>query len=200
MIYGHFTIYSKTIVFRPSKVIIYHNIYCRQPIGGNGIGIWNPLSDWDKEKFRDGRMVRSIFVTLGLMHKADTQTFWLSFTGRMPPTLSCSDEVAEEVQYEGCDAVAQFWNYRTDGGRNYASDAEYKTYTDANEQRFNVICMQDFQQKFNPVDRAYSLTTMNAGHWGTNSCYPGAAQVMRGALRHFDPPKYMPTSIVALRR
>ena len=36
-----------------------------------------------------------------------------------------------------------------------------------------------------------SLCVYAEGHWGANSCYPGAEKVMRGVAAYFETPSYM---------
>lgn len=196
MLYGHFTVYNQTVVLNPERIFISRNIYSNDYLGGNGVGVWDPFSDYDLENFKDGDMNKSIFVTLGLMRKAITTTPWLSFTGRMPDSMSVTQEVQDLVYYDGCNAVAQFWNYPTDSS-NYGSNTAYianpAMSNSSRARKSNVICFGDYRGSYDPQTKRWSQHDLPQGHWGRDSCYPGAALVMRGKKMYFEIPDYAQT-------
>lgn len=192
MIYGHLTLYFKTIVFNPDAIVIARDIYCSDYIGGNSRRSWNPLSVAHTAAYASGELgVASIFWTFAPMNNAECH-WWQSITGEMPESLPCTQDVRDAMRWEGCDAFASFWSYKTNGRTNYSPDAPYSSVNNPNDRKHNVLCLQDFQQKFDPTTGRYSRTILNKGHWGENACYPGAAKVMRGTATHFDIPDYMP--------
>lgn len=140
--------------------------------------------------FASGEMAHaSFFWTFAPMNKANCH-WWQSITGEMPASLPCTEEVKLAQRWPGCDAWAEFWDYKTNGREDYSADAVYSASDNPNDRRYNVICIQDFQQKYDSTTGSYSRTMLNKGHWGENSCYPGAEKVMRGVAAYFETPMY----------
>lgn len=179
----------KTVVLNPEKVVLTRNVYCNGYLGGHGVGVFNPNSHADKNDWLDMKVDKSIFVTMGPMSGCRTRHQWASITGRMPQSLQCTDEVALEVQYEGCDAFADFWGFRTDA-KLYGPQTPYSTQSEAIDRKHNVICFQEFQQTYDPQTDKYSIVQLNAGHWGRYACAPGAGEVTSGTRGRFEIPSY----------
>jgi hypothetical protein len=195
MVFGHYTIYTKTIVKDPQRIVIMRNIFCNKYMGGNDATIWDPLDPDHLRAFASKKMEQSIFVTAGLMSKAENnRSIFLSFTGEMPSTIPCSAEVANHVRYEGCSAVAKHWGYNTNGF-SYRSNDPYRCAANINERAYNVICMQYYQAQWSDETNSFSRTTLNTGHWGKDAPCPGNAAVLRGARLVFDPPEYSQTRV-----
>lgn len=198
MIFGHYTIYTKTIVKQPEKIVMAKNVYCRSYDGGNDATVWDPLDPKHMISFASKKMICSIFVTAGFMHKAvNNRSTFLSFTGEMPSTIPCTADVANHVRYEGCAAVAKHWGYKTNG-RDYRMNQPYRSEANMNERQYNVICMQYYQSQWSDTTRSFSRTTLNAGHWGKDAPCPGNAAVIRGTRLVFDPAEYGETRVSRL--
>jgi hypothetical protein len=194
MIFGHFTLYFKTIVFNPECIVIMRDIYSNAYIGGNGRRSWDPLSQAHTEAYASGDMgVASIFWTFAPMNRASCH-WWQTITGEMPEHMPCSPDVRATMRWEGCEAWSEFWGYKTNGSSSHSPLTAYSSVNNPNDRKHNVICIQDFQQKYDPSTGTYSKTVLNKGHWGEHSCYPGAAKVMRGVAKYFDVPSYMPVN------
>jgi len=150
----------KTVVLNPEKVIITRNVYCNGYLGGHGVGVFNPNSHADKNDWLDMKVDKSIFVTMGPMSRSRTRHQWASITGRMPASIPCTQEVEAEMQYEGCDAFADFWGFRTDA-KQYGPYVPYSTQSEAVDRKHNVICFQEFQQTYDPQTDKYSSVQLN---------------------------------------
>jgi hypothetical protein len=198
MIFGHYTIYTKTIVKQPEKIVMARNVYCRSYDGGNDATVWDPLDPHHLKAFASKKLECSIFVTAGFMSKAvNNRSTFLSFTGEMPSTIPCTADVANHVRYEGCSAVAKHWGYKTNG-RDYRMNQPYRSEANMNERQYNVICMQYYQSQWSDTTRSFSRTTLNAGHWGKDAPCPGNAAVIRGTRLVFDPAEYGETRVSRL--
>lgn len=198
MIFGHFTMYNKTVVFYPEKITIGQNVFCESYIGGNGVGVWNPNNEYELESYKSGELIRDMFVTQGPMNKAATATYWLSMTGFMPTSLNTTNEVGEMVWYEGCSAYSNFWNWRTDARTDYGIQSQFRP-TSESERKSNVICMQEVQIKWDPANHRWDLenAVVDAGHWG-EYVYPGCGKVRAGLKATFEHPNYMPTKSIGM--
>ena len=141
------------------------DIYCNKYLGGGGRTSWNPLSTTHVDAFASGELSHaSFFWTFAPMKDAECH-WWQSITGEMPSSMPCTNEVRMAQRWPGCDAWSEFWGYKTDGRSSYAPDAPYSSVNNPNDRRFNVICLQDFQQKYDSTTKLYSRTMMNS--WKT---------------------------------
>lgn len=185
MIYGHYTTYMTTVVMYPEKIAIMQNVYCRKYIGGKGISAWNATNEHHLRDYADGNMRCDIFVSYVPMNAAETTTNWLSMAGRMPASLGATEDVNRLMHYPGCEALARHWKWNTDA-RNYDADEDvYRVCIGNDERKFNVICFQELQIRYDPLEGRYSHVVTNKGHWGEDEA-PGAARVWNGNQRCFD--------------
>jgi len=160
--------------------------------------VWDPLDPEHVDAYTAGNMMCDMFVTL-LPMKQDTnatKSFWKSLTGVMPHSLGVTAYVNDIVYYEGCEAVAAHWNWKD------ASDYSSQRYRITNDNvesnaKFNVICMQEVQFKYDPSTDKYSNCTEDQGHWG-NKIYTGCGAVRKGLATHLETPWYHQTKTIQL--
>ncbi len=202
MIYGHFTVYNKTIVHDSAKVAIAQNVYCRAYLGGNGVRVWDPLDPTHVAAFTSGELICDMFVTSRLMRDSlddNKRTWWRSLTGRMPSSMSVTRDVAQLVWYQGCEAFSQFWQLHTDA-KDYFDDTYRCSATNEAgnpaDRKANVICMQELQMKWSPADGKYSHIVQDKGHWG-EKVYPGCGRVRAGD-GSFEIPEYLALNTTSL--
>lgn len=192
MIYGHYTMYSKTIVLHPEMLILGHNAYCDGYISGGGVLAWDPLNDDHESEFKDGILNRDLFVTLLPMNYTRGERAalaWRSFTGQMPSSLNVAEEVNRAVFYPGCHAVAAHWGMSAEAGQ-YGPNKTYRALVDDySERQTNVICMQAFQLKWDANKGDYLSVVLDKGHWG-DRVYAGMRQVIDGQAHTFEIPFY----------
>ena len=183
---GHYTVYNKTIVFYPEKLVLGKNVYCKKYLGGNGVDVWNPLSSDQVNSYKQNKLTRDIFVTMGPMNRAVTSTSWLSMSGKMPSSLAVDAEVAKLVWYPGCTGLATYWDWQTDM-KNYAN-SQYKSEFESGERRFNFICLQEFMKKYDPATGTHSRFVESMDHWGKGNTYPCRRDVLDGHAALFSNP------------
>jgi hypothetical protein len=163
------------------------------------VGIWDGLSENHMAQYKSSNLIRDMFVTIGPMNKATTQTTWLSMAGKMPSTLNVSGEVNDIMWYEGCHAWASYWNWNAEA-INYTDAKKYSAVQDVQPEtrRFNVICMQELQMQFDPMSRQFSRPTTDKGHWGEN-VYPGCGKIRSGTSgATFTVPGYIQQRVTGL--
>jgi hypothetical protein len=202
MMYGHFTLYNRTVVREPAKIIIAQNVFCDEYVGGNGVEPWDALDDSHMTAYSCNQFICDMFVTLVPQMSTDKEVYnWRSLTGRMPSSLNVSQDVADRMWYPGCTAVSSYWKFQTDVG-SYGSSTKkpYQAYVPRAETRKqNVICMQELQLRWDPHKRDFLDLIEDCGHWGSN-VYPGCGLVRNGQKTYFDVPFYKPTKQMSLVR
>lgn len=195
-IYGHLTMYNKSVVFSPGMIAMEENVYCRQYLGGNGVRVADPLNPSHTSAYHSGTIPFDAFVTLTPLNAVNRHERWRCITGSdLPTSLSAAPEVAETMAYPGAAGFAQFWQMQC-SGRTYLS-SQYRCAADVSDRKLNVICRQMMIMKYNPQTKANDRATLDAGHWGPQ-VYPGCGQVRNGRGFHLLPPTYMPTKTTSL--
>lgn len=219
-------LYSKTIVFNPSFIILSHNLvssrrilpgfavaasltrlnlcvfqYCRGYVRGAGVQVWDPLNARHMNNATDALQTCDMYVTLVPMRSTtDDAQQWRSLTGVAPLSLSAAASVNEVMWYPGCAALRDYWNW-DESALQYGAERDAAKYdaVSSGEQRLrqNVICMQEFQMRYNPSSKLYDRVTINAGHWG-DAVYEGMKQVINGTKHVFERPYYASTKSFGL--
>jgi hypothetical protein len=185
VVYGHYTLYLRTIVTQPERIIIAYDIYSTGYFGGNGPDVWDACDEDDVSGFADNVMARDIFVTYQAMNESGSNgknsSSWRSLTGIMPSSYSVSSDVNEKMHYPGCAGVAQMWGWKTDNID--FNDRSYHAMLSDHGNRSNVICFQDFQIR--STGSGGFESTREAGHWGPH-VYEGCGVVRDGKSHSFD--------------
>lgn len=201
-VFGHYTVYMSAVLKDPSKIAMQRDVYCRGVLTGTTLDVWDPLNITHKLQFGNGDMdVASMFVTLGLMSLAkNDRSSWLSITGRLPSAYSANAEAQAHVYYHGCNAFSEHWNYNTDAAKHYAARFD-KINMAGNEhdQRYNVMCLQGYQRKWDQDEGGFGTTVVNTGHWGIDAPAPGNAAVIRGVQLEFTPSGHSGAPIMEVR-
>lgn len=169
-IYGHYTMYNKTVILRPEQVVLMHNVYCSGYVGGWGVSVWDPLDDYHSDQYSDSHLEHDCFITLGPMYhttSGDQETSWRSLTGVVPDSLHAREDVHEMMKYPGCKAIANHWHWLTNA-KDYGQgqNVEYKIAVDPTERKQNVLCFQAAQMKWNMHDGDFTKVVTDEGHWG----------------------------------
>jgi hypothetical protein len=196
LIFGHYTVYFKTIVEQPQSIAIARNIYTTGYVGGNGVLPWNPLDPEHVRCYQEGDLICDVFVTAVLMNRSHAPTFWLPCSGSMPATLSVEKSVADMVHYVGCEAVAKHWQWMGDN-KSFDPSEPYRSTVDPVERKFNTICMQEFQLRQNPQNYQWDQVVLDKGHWGDN-IMPGFGKVISGHQSIFNEADYKRSNSIQL--
>lgn len=161
MIFGHFTMYFKTVVLRNEMITIYRDIYCSRPVGGNGRASWDPNNKDHTAAYKNHQLsTASCFWTFVRQNQSDCH-WWQSMTGTLPSSIPGDETVKSRIEWDGASGFANHWNYGN-GGADHSPDQPFKWRTDKNDRRHNVICIQDFQMKYDPSEGRYSDVVINA--------------------------------------
>lgn len=174
------------------------DIYCNGYLGGNGRRSWDPLDENHVQSFASGDNIGLASIFWAFVPQKKDMHWWMSSTGQMPESMPATQSVRDMMEREGARAFANFWGMATNGRTNYLGNGPSSTVNNPNDRRFNVICIQDFQQTYDPTTKQYSVTTLNRGHWGASSCYPGAAEVTSGHSPQFAIPDYLSIRVTAI--
>lgn len=198
MIYGHFTLYFKTVIYHEENLLLVEDVVCLGYVGGNGVQAWDPLNDTDVQNYAEGKIEKDIFVTYSAMSQASHArglTTWRSITGVMPASLSASFEVNELMRYPGAVKFGEFWGFHSDA-RDYGQTA-FQVGSDVSARRSNVICMQAAQRKYQPHTKTWSLHIRSSEHWG-DKVYAGVGKVRDGTELRLEMPKTSEISSISL--
>lgn len=185
MIYGHFTLYFKTIIMFPERIVIAENVYCNEYVQGNGTEVWNPFDETHMSEYTSGNLICDVFVTVQFMKDTGSvRSTWRSITGQMPRSMSVDASVDNLVFFPGCAAFTEYWSISPNG-----PDRERYRADGSNDSKSNVICMQELQLRYDPSERKYSSVTRDSGHFGPN-VYAGCGDVRSGGECKFEVPFY----------
>lgn len=197
MIFGHFTVYFKTVVSCPDRIVIVEDVVVTDYIGGDNL-IPNVPTKIAKMNYENGNSFHSdVFVTASPMNsvaRVKSLSNFRSVSGRLPKSLSANDEVSRMMRYVACDAVANFWGFSTDNSSVDFNIHRFNTqcYYEEPERRGNVLCFQEHQFKYQTASNDLTFEIRDAGHLGDK--YPGIGKVWSG-----DKPLIQnPNSIVSL--
>jgi hypothetical protein len=187
MHYGHFTLYSKTIVWKSDNIYLAENIVSTGYVRGNDVST-NTLP-----ALMAGRSDASMYIALipatgvrgpGGVTNADRsgQSFFnpMDITGRfstnVPHLANLDAEVGNKgaLHYPGADFYANVWMM------NNQQQQSITSFTPMVVSSHNTLCFQGHQMNYNVADRQYNLTTLNTGHFG-DRVYPGCGKVRRMA-------------------
>lgn len=161
MIYGHFTMYFKTVVMNNAMITIDRDIYCTRAVGGSGRASWDPNNPTHTAAYKNHQLsTASCFWTFAPQDRADCH-WWQSLTGALPASMPGDNNVADRLKWPGASGFAAHWNYST-GGSDHSVNMPFKWRTDRNDRKHNVICVQDFQMKYDPMEKRYSDVVINA--------------------------------------
>jgi len=195
-IYGHLSLYFKTLLERPELRAMIPNIMCNGGyLGGGGVQPWNPNDRQAMRDFVAGQLTRDMIVWLRPMKDAVRDFPIASITGRFPRSVKVVPQDSNKLEFVGCDVLARFYGIDTDG-KNYGPLAEYTNDTDEAVQH-NVIEFQGYQRSYNPATGDYTVVIEDRGHWGPDGSRPGASAVFRGNMAQFEHPQQMQSVIGA---
>jgi len=184
MVFGHYSVYFKTIVTEPKMIHIFDNAFIQKYIGGHGVQAWNPLNESHKQHYKDGRLDRDIFVTMQPMNRWCTPSFFLPFTGRLPTGDTVDVEFAKQMYYPACEAITTTWAVPMNGRAYGGEDGQ-----SVHNPKSNQMCMQELQIRYDSKSKQITHVIRDQGHLG--DVYAGHLKVINKAVSHFQVPDYV---------
>lgn len=188
MLFGHFTMYAKTIVHNTRKVVHHYNSFVKEYLGGNGHAFWNPLDGNDRSDYESGELNKDIFFTATRADFRVTQNH-LSLTGEYPQQLSASADAQAATKWGASNIYNEMWGWRVGGAYNPITEHHSKNAG----AKFNVVCFQEHQRLYNYKGNKtgeFDLYVIDKGHWGPR-VYAGCGAVRRGKQKYLAAPAYL---------
>lgn len=179
MHYGHFTMYAKTVVLKPEKIVQANNIIVLDYNGGNNTGIWDPLDKHHVGAYRQNELKYDIFLLPTLPGYSVDDANFLDITGRFNAALGVDAETQMRTYYGPAAKIwGDVWGWRSvNWGKKYVSDVAPK---------FNTLCFQERQRYYSHSTKDWTAEVQNRGHFGHN-VYPGSGSVANGGEMYFRP-------------
>ncbi|KAK3276391.1 hypothetical protein CYMTET_15518 [Cymbomonas tetramitiformis] len=180
MHYGNFTVYLKSVVYRPVNVHLAWDIMCANYLGGGGSEFRTSDSDKDETMRTDEDRVPSLYSCLiGFDERIKDNP--LDVTGRFAPHTCLNNiRTPHYSTAEAYGAQHAFYPMTPPNG-----DLPYFD----SENRGNTICFQGHQASYNHNTGYIDRVTLNTGHWGER-VYPGCGKVRRGLSKFLEPVNY----------
>ena len=191
MHYGHFTLYSKSIVYKSDNVYLAENIVSTAYVGGNDVSM-NTL-----DSLREDGERKSMYVALvpasdnaGDDPVATNGAYYnpMDVTGKfatnIPHLANLDDEIGNSnryLHYPGATFYSHVWQF------NNSAQRLMNDYVPAEVNSDNTVVFQGHQTSYNPAAGNFSYTTVNTGHFGER-VYPGCGKVRRLAGSKFLEP------------
>lgn len=196
LIFGHFTMYLKSLVMRPEYIVHIENVYGKEYVGGCGHDFWDPLDKFDRQAYFEGEMVHSCFAFP--MHPNERiEKPTIDITGRMHPDLpGAADENGKGPHYSAAPLLSHLWRWT----HPTQSPLESRGFGPNASIRYNTLCREMLQFKWQHKGSGgggYDDITINQGHWGPRT-YAGCAKVRSGQSMYLEPVPYSGTSTMAI--
>ncbi|KAK3255174.1 hypothetical protein CYMTET_35647 [Cymbomonas tetramitiformis] len=180
MHYGNFTIYLRSVVYKPINVYLAYDIMCANYLGGGGSEFKTCDSDTDGMMRTDEDRVPSLYACL------------IGFDERIKDNPL---DVTGAFAAHTCLNNIKTPHYST--ARAYGARHAFYSMTPPNgdlpyfdsENRGNTICFQGHQASYNHNSGYIDRVTLNTGHWGER-VYPGCGKVRRGLSKFLEPVNY----------
>ncbi len=193
---AHFTFMNRTVVPRPSLVVIEHDVFCNGYKEGAGHLFWDPLNPAHIHDYSQGYVYgRSLFAQAVHLDE-DISERMLDITGRFHPELAASEQRVP-LHYSSAPFYAAWWKWRH--GANPLTRAPYGA---PHIPRWNTVCFQGTQWLCVPLtDRGIgdwdTRCITNKGHWGERE-YPDCVQARIGQHSWLKPVNYQKLSTIAI--
>lgn len=169
--------YFKTVVINSAMVTIDRDIFCTRPLGGNGRASWDPNNTVHTNAYRTNQMsTASCFWTFAQQKNANCH-WWQSLTGMLPSNMPGDAVVADKIAWDGCAGFASHWGYSA-GGADHSLHLPFKWRTSILDRKYNVICIQDFQMKYDPTENKFCDVVLNQVSRVTRSIAGGGGRPM----------------------
>jgi hypothetical protein len=186
MHYGHFTLYSKTVVWKSDNVYLAENIVATGYVRGNDVSFNTLDSLYTPSGESDVKSIYAALVPVSARHSEDTITSGQGYfnpmdvSGRfaenVPHLRNLDLEVGNpgRLHYPGAEFYASVWRM------NNSSQKLETEFVPSQMGSHNTLVFQGHQMTYNPSNGKYDLTTLNTGHFG-DRVYPGCGKVRRMA-------------------
>ncbi|KAK3236029.1 hypothetical protein CYMTET_53797 [Cymbomonas tetramitiformis] len=179
MHYGNFTIYLKSIVYRPNNVFLAEDIFCANYISGGGTEFVRATDNREDSHIFDHRTPSLYPCLIGYDEKIKDNP--ISVTGKFEPH-TCLQSVSEP-HYSTANTYKDDYSFYPTN----APSGDLPYFDSSN--RGNTICFQGHQASYNHNTGHLDRVTLNTGHWGER-VYPGCGKVRRGLSKYLEPVNY----------
>ncbi|KAK3288848.1 hypothetical protein CYMTET_3672 [Cymbomonas tetramitiformis] len=182
MHYGNFTIYEKSVVYRPMNVHLAEDIFCANYVGGAGSEFRKADTEFGATEDLDAyynKMPSLYACAIGFEEQVKDNP--ISVTGGFEPHTCLTSMKARH--YSTCHVYSHFYGFHPQTAPN--GDMPY--FDSAS--RGNTMCFQGHQASYNHNSGYIDRVTLNTGHWGER-VYPGCGKVRRGLSKYLEPVNY----------
>ncbi|KAK3259148.1 hypothetical protein CYMTET_31808 [Cymbomonas tetramitiformis] len=179
MHYGNFTIYEKSIVYRPTNVHLAEDIFCANYISGGGSEFFCNRDRREDAHVNDDRAPSLYPCLIGFDERIKDNP--ISVTGTFEPHTCLQS--AREPHYSTAETYREIYEFFPMNAP--SGDLPYfETST-----RGNTMCFQGHQASYNHNTGHLDRVCLNTGHWGER-VYPGCGKVRRGLSKYLEPVSY----------
>jgi len=204
MHYGHFTLYSKTLVWKSDNVYLAENIVSTGYVRGNDTSfntlesLYSASSDSKNRSIYCAMVPPTMRPEYSIRPSSDGSSvagFYnpMDITGKfatnVPHLANLDAEVGNpgNLHYPGAQFYAHAWRM------NNTSQRMETEFVPLQLNAHNTLCFQGHQMAYNPEAKIFNLTTLNTGHFGER-IYPGCGKVRRMAnAKYLQPVTYTST-------
>jgi hypothetical protein len=195
MHYGNFTMYLKSIVYKPDNVFLAENLYAGDYIGGLDSSMHDLRSVLSERTDSNKRSIYTCLVPLPTYDRTAENSSYMAdtpnpidctgrFSGNSPHLahIDADNDSRGRLHYATAEFYAQLYQWNNaDTGANQMDGYAYESIN-----RYNTVCFQGHQSMYNISSKAYDVTISNTGHWG-DRVYPGCGRVRRGMMKSLEP-------------
>ena len=185
MIYAHFTIRSRSVVYAPRNLYRVPAVYIRSYKGGAGHNLWRH-NDADLAAYEAGQIEERDLFCMAVDPRWTPSAKFLDITGDFDPRLYGG---SMRNHYPSARVYAQYWGWQHFPG------VVSNTSRSETHPKYNTVCWHGAYKKFQPRGSNGGgdiIINPNTGHLG--DMYPGCADVRCGMALHKKEVNYKNTS------
>jgi hypothetical protein len=191
MHYGNFTMYLKSIIYKPDNVVLAENIYANGYVGGNDVKFYTEKEgrSYEVATAKKGSMYACLVPAAAGRSEYELPNP-LDSTGAFStnnPQLANMNGSRSGYHYATAAYYAKKYGFNNDSSASSTPDS--RGYVHDVVDQYNTVCFQGHQSLFNPNNSNFDLVIENTGHWG-NRIYPGCGKVRRGFMKTLEPVTY----------
>jgi hypothetical protein len=170
-IFGHWTLYARSITTQPQLIHHVNDVICRAYNGGGGTIFWNPLNKHDVEDYRRGIVGDKSLFACAIHASSPPMHRYIDITGVYHNRMLNSDTMKQH--YSTAEIYRTTW--RWDHG---PSILDENLTDDLLNPRYNTLVFEGHQNKWDEATRGYNCVVRNKSPWGPN-VYPGCGKARR---------------------
>jgi hypothetical protein len=194
MIFGHWTLYAKSVILQHHLVHHLANAVCDRYEGGGGHLPWDPLDKNDVNDYRKGVYGTKALFACAVNLCSPTPHKFFDITGQHNPDVLANDSPGPH--YDSANIYRMWWGWEHGPNPFTRPLAESDPLTP----RYNTLVFEGHQWKWKHRGRGegdMSTIVLCKSPWGPR-VYPGCGAARTGRDPYLQPVKYADTATVAI--